>query len=498
MKYLPLLLLPTCFALFSQAQTPLLDSLAAAAQAAVRQGGPRAEATALRQLAREQADMGNAIEALHNAQRALQIFESQGDKAEVFNTYNSLLAVHQQLHNGQQIIEIATKGVAYARETADTSLLIVMKTALGIGYDETREYEKAAAGYLECIALEEATGQSPALSHGNVSSTLSSLGKFDEAIRHARLAYEIARPQKDTVAMVLGKLNESYALALSGRGGESLAATAQTEALAASLRISSLDRDLAYLKALGHASKKDFEKAYRFHLQYFQIDSTLSSAERNAHFTELEAVYNTKKKEVENAQLSARVARQRAWLAGSAGALLLLAVAAWSQYKRLKTNAKLLETEKALAEAERLRAAEKMDFFQRELDDYTQLLIEKNQAIEVLKAGLGTAAPSEKTASEREDLQAQLMQATILTEADWRNFRQKFERVHGGFFEKMRQEVPDATEAEQRLAVLTKLELSNPEIAAMLGISPGSVSKTRYRLRKKLGERDLGAVLREI
>ncbi|MBI5915884.1 MAG: hypothetical protein HY842_10940 [Bacteroidetes bacterium] len=485
-------------ALEASAQTAAIDSLKTVAQAAVRQNDRRAEAVALRQLAREQADMGNAIEALHNAQRALQIFESLGEKSEVFNTYNSLLAVYQQLHDGQQIIEIATKGIEYSRGTADTSLLIVMTTALGIGYDETNQDEKAVACYLECIALEEAIGKSSALSHGNVSSSFSSLGKFDEAIRHARLAYEIALPNQDTMAMVLGKLNESYALALSGRGNEALDATGQTEALAASLHISSLDRDIVYLKSLGFAGKKDFEKAYRYHLQYFQMDSTLSSAERNAHFAELEAVYQTKRKEVENAQLSADIARQRTWLAAITGAVLLLGAAVWFQRKRLKINAKLLETEKTLAKTERLRALEEIQFFQRELDDYTQLLIEKNQAIEALKAGLETAALSENAASEKEDLQAQLMQATILTEADWRNFRQKFERVHGGFFEKMGQEVPDATEAEQRLAVLTKLELSNPEIAAMLGISPESVSKTRYRLRKKLGERDLGAVLREI
>lgn len=495
MKWKTHLLLSLFLALEASAQTAAIDSLKTVAQTAVRQNDRRAEAVALRQLAREQADLGNAIEALHNAQRALQIFESQGDMAEVFNTYNSLLAVYQQLHDGQQIIEIATKGVEYAKGTADTSLLIVMKTALGIGYDETNQDEKAVACYLECIALEEAIGESSALSHGNVSSSLSSLGKFDEAIRHAQFAYEIALPNQDTMAMVLGKLNESYALALSGRGNEALVATGQTEALAASLHISSLDRDIVYLKSLGFAGKKDFEKAYRFHLQFYQIDSTLSSSERNAHFTELEAVYQTKRKEVENAQLSADIAHQRTWLAAITGAVLLLGAAVWFQRKRLKINAQLLETEKALAKTERLRALEEIQFAQRELADYTQLLIEKNQAIEALKSG---SQASGNFDPQREDLQSELLQSTILTEADWRNFRQKFERVHGGFFEKMRQEIPDATEAEQRLTVLTKLELSNPEIAAMLGISPGSVSKTRYRLRKKLGERDLGAVLREI
>jgi DNA-binding NarL/FixJ family response regulator len=130
----------------------------------------------------------------------------------------------------------------------------------------------------------------------------------------------------------------------------------------------------------------------------------------------------------------------------------------------------------------------------------------KNNIIENLKNDIEKRAktdnsiePSISKESEKDAFLTQLTQETILTEEQWRGFRQKFERVHRGFFQKFTQAVPEATESELRLAALTKLEMTNNEIAAMLGISPESVTKTRYRLRKKIGKEDgLEAVLKEI
>jgi DNA-binding CsgD family transcriptional regulator len=45
--------------------------------------------------------------------------------------------------------------------------------------------------------------------------------------------------------------------------------------------------------------------------------------------------------------------------------------------------------------------------------------------------------------------------------------------------------VADITVAEQRMAALTRLQLTTRQMASMLGISVDSVHKTRQRLRKR-------------
>ncbi len=79
-----------------------------------------------------------------------------------------------------------------------------------------------------------------------------------------------------------------------------------------------------------------------------------------------------------------------------------------------------------------------------------------------------------------------LIASKILTAEDWRKFKSKFLVVFPDFYESLSHEVK-FTNAEQRLLACEYLGLSNGEIASMLAISPESVIKTRYRLKKKLG-----------
>ncbi|MEO0472489.1 MAG: helix-turn-helix transcriptional regulator [Bacteroidota bacterium] len=69
---------------------------------------------------------------------------------------------------------------------------------------------------------------------------------------------------------------------------------------------------------------------------------------------------------------------------------------------------------------------------------------------------------------------------------DWTHFERYFRQVHPGFDEKIRRAFSDLTGNEIRLLTLMKMNLSTKEIASILNISPDSVKKARYRLRKKL------------
>ena len=84
-----------------------------------------------------------------------------------------------------------------------------------------------------------------------------------------------------------------------------------------------------------------------------------------------------------------------------------------------------------------------------------------------------------------------MTQSTILTDKDWMKFKSIFEEVYKNFFFKLKSKQLCLTEGEVRLAALTKLDLSTKEMAHMLGISPNSINKSRYRLRKKLSEKGI-------
>lgn len=69
---------------------------------------------------------------------------------------------------------------------------------------------------------------------------------------------------------------------------------------------------------------------------------------------------------------------------------------------------------------------------------------------------------------------------------DWQNFMVQFQELHPNFLSEIEQPDTPLTEAEQRLAVLLRLQLSSKEIAPLLGLTPASVKTSRYRLARKI------------
>jgi tetratricopeptide (TPR) repeat protein len=119
----------------------------------------------------------------------------------------------------------------------------------------------------------------------------------------------------------------------------------------------------------------------------------------------------------------------------------------------------------------------------KELNTFKEEIIHKNNRIETLQESIRLQQNKLTDSNTIEELSKQI----ILTEDDWQNFKQLFEKTYPAFFKTIREKTPGITEAEQRMAALLKLQLNTKQIAAMQGISPDSVHKTRHRLRQRFG-----------
>ena len=85
-----------------------------------------------------------------------------------------------------------------------------------------------------------------------------------------------------------------------------------------------------------------------------------------------------------------------------------------------------------------------------------------------------------------ETQQKALTEKVILTDANWREFLQYFNKVHPSFVMCLKQQYPKLTKAEVRFCCLSYLSLSDKEMAAMLGVGRASIRVTRQRTRAKL------------
>ena len=160
--------------------------------------------------------------------------------------------------------------------------------------------------------------------------------------------------------------------------------------------------------------------------------------------------------------------------------ILFTAVIGFIILNRQKLQLKVKRQEameaKRKAEGEALRAKEQLNLF-------TQNLIEKTSLVETLQNQLLERELSE----EQKNQITELSRHSILTDEDWDHFKTLFEKVYPAFFFQLKKAVPDLTTADQRMAALSKLQLSNKEAASLLGIAPNSVIKARQRLRQRLG-----------
>ena len=165
--------------------------------------------------------------------------------------------------------------------------------------------------------------------------------------------------------------------------------------------------------------------------------------------------------------------KQRATIVGAVLILSLVAVVFYANRQRMVKNRELLKQE--------------LEFNKRKLDLELSRLIQKTNLVEDLQQQIEALTNSAgRENDEKNQLLNQLLESTILTDADWSEFKKIFGQVHRGFFARLHQSYHDLTEGETRLMTLVKLNLSAKEIGNMLGISADSVNKSRYRLRKKL------------
>jgi DNA-binding CsgD family transcriptional regulator len=150
-------------------------------------------------------------------------------------------------------------------------------------------------------------------------------------------------------------------------------------------------------------------------------------------------------------------------------AIILISIIVFLYLNRSRIK---LRYQEQTARAETKAAGEQLQLF-------TQNIIEKTILIEKLEQQV----KANEYNIDQHQLIEELAHQTILTEDDWLKFKMLFEKTHPGFFTKLKEQVSDITQAEQRMAALTSLHLTTKQMAAILGISPNSVIKAKQRLR---------------
>lgn len=196
--------------------------------------------------------------------------------------------------------------------------------------------------------------------------------------------------------------------------------------------------------------------------------------------------------EVATIEVEKKAQRTLFWLV-AVGLTLLAGLFLWlyylSQIRRRQERIIDAEKEKSLR-LEKQLVEEELDRAKADLTGFMDNLRQKDALIDTITAQLADRSPTEPAnpnAHPTAETHQNLVNSSLLTNDDWDEFRRRFERVHPGFFWQMKTQFSDLSPAEERLLALSQLRIDTRQMSRMLGISPDSLRKTKYRLRKKIG-----------
>lgn len=364
-----------------------------------------------------------------------------------------------------------------------------------------------------------------------------SRGRYDSALRYFEMTGDLARADGDTVWAAIAGGNMGLTAYLQGRyqqaipllradvkysftPGENAVNNGLTSLLtlaAIHLKLDSLDAvaddlqlafrylDSAADRARPRSMLYPILARYRARLgdmggAYAALDSGIRYSDSVRHRDDLYQVARVAHRhelEQQGVRLQRLVAEKRLAVYTRNGLLVgcllvgcLAALVVSRQRLRHTVRQQALQAEYELAAQSLQHARGQLEAYVRHLQEKNTLLEKSAQELSRLRLQLSDTQQAE----DQHQILQQLHASTILTDEEWARFSQLFDRVHKGYLHRLREKFPDLTAADTRFIVLSKLNLSNKEMAGILGVQVDTIRGHKHRLRKRLGLADDGAI----
>ena len=435
-----------------------------------------------------QFELGNHLEAINNYQKANELYRLLKDYVYEQYTEGAIISVYGINGFNQKAID-ARKRLIEKVKRKGKSGLITLYNNQAINYKKLNNIEKQEENLLAAYTqLKENNVLISSTASINIHSSLSDLyanqGKLEEALKYLQ---PIEKVEAELDPNSIPYMNYRLAIANyyhnNNQSSKAIAIAINIKELVVQSEKVSLEITMKELLAKAYKKNGQPEKA----LNYFQeakvlqdsiygvtktnalsfYQSQFETERRLKEIVENEATINLLDKEMELAKT------KNGLYAAGAGAIGLLFLFSFLYLRnRSRQKQKLLEVE--------------LQGHKESLEVYTQELLSTSTSHEKLREELNRLKKNVGNEDHISKLQ-DLMTFKILTPEHWDNFKGKFNRVYPQLLIKARHVNNDITNSEERLIALEKLNLKTSEIAKILGVSPDSVTKMRYRLRKKLG-----------
>lgn len=434
--------------------------------------------------------------------RSLKIAKLLNDKYGMNNSLANIGMIYSRQENYIKAIEYYKQALKIDLELDDKIGLSNTYSAIGTWYFNLNMIDSSMVMHQDALKYAEILGDKKNMGHSysNIGEIFLVKESYNDAMKYFQKSLEIREASGDKTGLMIIYQNIGNVYKATNENDKAIEFFHKGLTIAEELNSFLYIIEYAHKLSGVYEKTNQYKKALEYQKRIVNASDSLAAMEKSRQLIELQTLYETEKKEQQiillNKEKEEEVNHQKTLVL----IILLLVVISlliiYAQILKMKKNKKILkyerdhfETQQRLAKSEIQRKEQELELKKGELRAFMKKFTTQNELYEGLKQKLvETKQKMDRQIISSEKIEAigQLVSSKILTEEDWLEFKRLFDQVYKGYFIYLKENFTDITTAEQRLCALIKLNLNSKEIAAMLGISPDSVKKLRYRLRKKM------------
>ncbi len=423
-------------------------------------------------------------------QKSLEIYLKNGEKQKLASSYNNLGEIYRFQRNYEKALDFYSQAVVLNKQFNNDYFLAINYDNIGEVYLNQKKYSKAFENINASRKLFETLGNIELLadSYTSTGHYYFKTGAYDKAVENylKTLDFNLDRfPKKDII------VKEAY---------YGLYNTYK--------QLGNIQKELEYYKK--YTDLKDSVFNLEKHKAIFEVQTRYETRQK-----EKEIIYLQEKAKSDEAEKKKQKTNLIIVISLLALVVLLLVYSyilksgalkqktlLFKQTNRLNTleiKNKEIENKKLLVENKELEAREEinrlnreklgaeLEHKQRELSTTALHVIGKNEMLSNLKGSMEKLIEGSKS-DPNKVLKGLIREIdyNINLDKDWDTFKMHFEKVHQGFFTRLKDLYTNLSVDELKLCAYLRINLSSKEIAQILNITPIAINKRRNRLRKKI------------
>ncbi|GAB4325397.1 MAG: hypothetical protein Kow00127_18150 [Bacteroidales bacterium] len=415
--------------------------------------------------------------------------------------YNNIGAIYSKVNLPELALSYFYPALSIRKDLNDSSGIASTMQNIGVIHEKLENLDSAFMMYREALQIRKKLGQNAyaAELYLNLGILNRKAGNYDSSEIQLKKAYDITTESDNNGLKCTVLINFALLYRDLNRSEQAYRYADSAYRMARENRYYQVQDEAAGFLSDWFASRGDFREAYRFAMEERAVSDTIFNQEMADKITEMRIRYETERQEHQIELLTRDREIQAMMLDRRNNQLLILGITVGLVVSLLLVlllllNRRRLVQQKTRAELEKSKLLESRlrdenAYQNKQLTTHALNMIQKNKLLRQLDNELKSflhGVDDETTQSRIRKIRREINRNMNL-ENDWRLFRNYFEEVNRDFYNRLRKKAGKLTAGEIRLAALIRLNLNIKEAAGLLNISPESLRKARYRLRRKLG-----------